>query len=251
MNRSAVARIGFVTVVLWTCIALPAVAQFMPPENSVQSPQHETPRPGAPVGPSPSSHSPGSDPTMLLANSPRVQAELGLSEDQIQRLRHAERKFRNRHQATVQTGDASSKTNLEQQLRADRSAIDQILTANQLRRLQQIMLRLEGPCLAIHDRHFTQELGLNRGQQQEITGICRQLAMDLRGALRPPMSEENACTVALAMRTRIERKRLQGDVQIKGLLSQQQREKLEQMQGPEITLEPMLPPPCKRSAIVD
>lgn len=247
-----IARSRSLAIVMWACIALPATAQLLPPETPVQSPPNGRPPPGARFAPPGGGGlSPGSDPTMLLANSPRVQAELGLSEDQIQRLRQTEHRFRSRHHKIAQAADESSKADMEHRIRTDRGAIDQILTPEQLQRLRQIMLRLEGPCLAIHDRHFAREMRLNREQQQEIASICRQVAMDIRKAIRPPMPGEDACTASLSIRTRIERRQLQGDVRIEGLLSQQQRDKLEQMQGPEIALEPMLPPPCRRGVVAE
>jgi hypothetical protein len=187
----------------------------------------------------------------MLTNSPRVQAELGLSEDQIQRLRDTEHEFHDRFHETARADNASSKADLEHRIRAARGAVDQILTVAQLRRLQRIMLRVEGPCLAIHDRHFAREMDLSREQQQEIASICRQVAMDIRKAIGAPRPGQDACTASLGIRTRIERIKLQGDIRIEGLLLQEQREKLDRIQGPEITLEPMLPLPCRRSVVAE
>lgn len=260
MLSIAIAPRTLLVLGLAACIVPAALAQFITPEHPAYAPAGGMPPAGALLGPPPGGpggppppggppggggRSPGSDPTLLLANSPAVQSDLGLSEDQIRRLRQTEQGFRKQQQDQGETLDASARADLERQVRTSGGTIDQILTTDQLQRLKQIMLQMEGPCLAINDPYFIREMSLGRAQQREIVGICRRNTMEIRRAIRPPQSAEDACAAALAVRTRIQRTQLQGEVQIEGLLSQQQRDKLAQMQGPAVTLEPMLPPPCR------
>ena len=119
----------------------------------------------------------------------------------------------------------------------------------QLQRLRQIMLQIEGPCLAARDRHFIQEMALDREQQLGMATICRQIDREIHlGGAGSGAPDSKDCARSRAMQRRVERVRLQGQVRIEGLLSESQRAKLKQMQGPEIAIEPLLPPSCSSAS---
>ena len=224
-------------------LALPAAAQFLPPEHAAAMPPGGPPQ-GGPPGPS----SPAADPMRLLLDSVQVQTALGLSEEKQQALERIRQDFQAGQRAAANSGPAAQR-DLERQIRNQGGAIDQILSPEQLQRLRQLMLRLEGPCLAIRDRDFIQKMELNREQQLGIATLCRQIDREIHRGVHPAAPGiETDCATARAMQTRVERVRLQGQVRIEGLLSESQRDTLNQLQGPEIVIEPLLPPSCRRAA---
>jgi len=234
------------TVLLWTCLAQPAFVQPAPPQDRNQLPPNELAPPGAGVSDVPGGMTPGSDPFMLLQNNSQVQADLGLSEDQIRRLSHSGQTFRTRLQELAQATDASSKAEMQRQIFVSRNVISQILTPEQLQRLQQIMLQIEGPCLAVNDPRFSQELGLSETQLQKMTTTCRQLVGEMQKVFRPPAPGEDPCASLRANRAQIEQIREEGQARVVALLSAAQQDNLQEMQGRKLTIEPVMPPQCGR-----
>ena len=231
--------------VLWACLVSPAFVQPMPPpDGGQQLPNDEFAAPGAGIGNAPGGMMPGADPFMLLENSRQVQADLGLSEDQIRRLGHSGQLFRTQLQELAHATDESSKAEMKRQIWTSRGAIARILNPEQLQRLQQIMLQIEGPCLAISDPRFSRDLGLDETQLREMTTVCREMAKDMRDAFRQPESGEDPCVALRANRARIERFRAEGQAQVIALLSGSQQRRLRDMQGRKLVLDPVMPPQC-------
>lgn len=243
---TSVPRSLIVTLLLWTCLTPPAFAQAIPPPDRNQLSRDEFVPPGAGINDVPGGMMPGSDPFMLLEHSRQVQADLGLSEDQIRRLSHSGQLFRTQLQELAHATDQSSKTEMRRQIWTSRGAIAHILTPEQLRRLQQIMLQVEGPCLAANDPRFSQDLGLSETQARKMAVTCRQVAMDMREMFRPPAPGEDPCITLRANRTRIELLRAEGQAQVVALLSTPQQRRLQEMQGRKLVLDPMMPPQCNQ-----
>lgn len=234
------------TVLLWTCLAQPAFVQPAPPQDRNQLQPNELAPPGAGVSNVPGGMTPGSDPFMLLQNNSQVQADLGLSEDQIRRLSHSGQLFRTRLQELAQATDASSKAEMQRHIWTSRGAIAQLLTPEQLQRLQQIMLQIEGPCLAVNDPRFSQDLGLSEIQLQKMTATCRQVVVEMQKVFRPPAPGEDPCASLRTNRAQIEQIRTEGQARVVAVLSAAQQDNLQQMQGRKLTLDPVMPPQCSR-----
>lgn len=231
---------------LWIGLAPPAFVQpLSPPDRNQLSPNEFVP-PGAGIGDVPGGMMPGSDPFMLLENSRQVQADLGLSEDQIRRLGHSGQLFRTQLQELAHATDESSKAEMQRQIWTSRGAIAHLLTPEQLQRLQQIMLQIQGPCLAVNDTRFGQDLGLGEAQLQKMASVCRQVAADMREIFRPTAPGEDPCASLHANRARIEQIRAEGQTRVVAVLSPSQQRKLQDMRGRELALEPVMPPQCSR-----
>ncbi len=225
-------------------LSMAAVGQFLPPDQN--PPPFRPPLSARPVPGPPGAHPPEADPLRLLINSPAVQRELALTEEQIRRLQQTEQQFRKVQEHFARNSSAAERAALAQRVRAQGGAIDQILQPKQLQRLQQIMLQQWGPCLAIHDPYFISKMALTAAQTKEIQAICRRMAQDIRQLGRNV--GKGSCRQALAERIRAERIQLQTQVHIESLLSQSQRQQLAALEGEPITLEPRLPPVCRQEA---
>lgn len=245
MNASVSQR-PLATLLLWVCLAQPAFAQPLSPPDRNQLPRDEFVPPGAGISDAPGGMMPGADPFMLLENSRQIQADLRLSEDQIRRLSHSGQLFRTQIQELAHATDASSKAEMRRLIWTSRGAIAHLLTPEQLQRLQQIMLQIQGPCLAVNDSRFSQDLGLSDAQLRKMATACRQMAEDMREAFRPPALGEDPCVSLRANRARIERIRTDGQARVAALLSLSQQQKLEQMKGRKLALDPVTPPQCSR-----
>lgn len=237
-------RTTIAALLVWAGLAMPVFGQPAPPPERSQLPKNELVPPGSAIGDTPGGMMPGADPFMLLENSRQVQADLDLSEDQIRRLGHSGQLFRSQLQELAHATDAASKSEMERQIWASRGAIAKILDRQQLQRLQQIMLQIEGPCLAVNDPRFSQELGLSEAQLTAMNNTCRQVATEMRAAFRPPAPGEEPCSAIYANRDRMEGLRAQGRARVVALLSSSQQRRLQDMQGRDLALEPMVPPQC-------
>lgn len=233
-----------VAFLLWACLTPSAFAQAIPPQDRVQLPPNEFAPPGAGSNDAPGGMMPGADPFMLLENNRQVQVDLGLSEEQIRRLSHSGQLFRSQLQELARATNVSSKAEIERQIWTSRDTIVHLLTPEQLQRLQQIMLQIHGPCLAISDTHFSQDLGLSEMQLQKMVATCRQVTMNMREAFRPPALGEDPCITLRASRAQIEQLQTEGQARVAALLSAPQQRRLQQMQGRKLTLEPVMPPQC-------
>jgi hypothetical protein len=243
MTPSA-SRSIIVAFLLWACLTPSAFAQAIPPQDRVQLPPNEFAPPGAGSNDAPGGMMPGADPFMLLENNRQVQVDLGLSEDQIRRLSHSGQLFRSQLQELARATNVSSKAEIERQIWTSRDTIVHLLTPEQLQRLQQIMLQIHGPCLAISDTHFSQDLGLSEMQLQKMVATCRQVTMNMREAFRPPPSGEDPCLTLRTNRAQLEQLRTEGQARVVALLSAPQQRRLQEMQGRKLTLEPVMPPQC-------
>jgi hypothetical protein len=192
---------------------------------------------------------PGADPFQLLENSAEVQADLGLSREQLQRLSLAGRNFRTKLQELSYprpgVSNGAAKAEIERHLLDTRGMIARELTPGQLGRLQQIMLQLEGPCLAVVDRQLGQQLGLSPDQDRAVAEACGRRADLIRQSFQPPRGREDFCAVMMGNRDRVEKVRASADARILTLLSPQQNTMFKRMAGKKIELEPPMPPECR------
>ena len=237
-------RTALAALLVWAGLAMPVFGQPAPPPEQSQLPKNELVPPGAAIGDAPGGMMPGADPFMLLENSRQVQTDLELSEDQIRRLGHSGQLFRTQLQELAHATDAAAKSEMQRQIWTSRGAIARILDRQQLQRLQQIMLQIEGPCLAVNDPRFSQELDLSEAQLATMATTCRQVAAEMRAAFRPPTAGEEPCSALYANRDRLEGLRTQGRLRVVALLSSSQQRQLQKMQGRELALEPLVPPQC-------
>ena len=240
----------------WICLSLaatvlsPVAALAQDPGSDPRRmvPRPEWSMPGPLMPDAPGAQLPGADPFHLLENSVEVQADLGLSRGQLDRLHQAGRNFRNKLQELLHpkpgVPQAQVQAEIERHVASTRGMIARELTPQQLGRLQQIMLQLEGPCLAVMDRELGQQLALSAEQHRALAEGCRQRAARMRSAFQPPSSRDDFCAVMASNRNRVEKVRAQADQEIVAVLRPQQRETFNRLLGVRLRLEPPEVPNC-------
>jgi hypothetical protein len=243
--RAAFAGSAFLLAV--SARAQPPFGQDPPPRGMLPRQQGEIP--GPLIGEVPGAELPGADPFQLLLNSFEVQGELHLSKDQLERLARAARNFRTQIQAlTVPQPGVSpdqQRAQIAAQMMDTRAMIARELTPEQLARLQQIVLQLEGLCLTMADGQIGQRLSLTDDQQHRLGAICMDRTQQMRAAFEPPAPGQDECRIAAVNRDRIEAIRARSDEQALQVLTARQRTQFAGMQGRHINLEPPIPPECR------
>jgi hypothetical protein len=226
-----------------------AVAQERPaPPPREMMPRPEGQAPGSMMSDAPGAQMPGADPFQLLENSTEVQNDLGLTKDQLARLNRASRNFRTRLQELSYPKPGvpreKAKADIEGHIHDTRGMIARELTPTQLARLQQIMLQLEGPCLAIIDPPVEQQLNLTAQQHQALSRSCAARSMEIRQAFQPQSGADNFCATMASNRDRIQLLRTKADEQILALLEPSQKAMFLRMSGKKLQLAPPMPPEC-------
>jgi hypothetical protein len=234
------------TAALLCCLLAAHAEELPPPSDYSELPRSELIPPHPSKAELPGGLLPGSDPFTLLENDRTVQADLGLTEDQRRHLADTGVLFRSRLAELAQAGDAASRAEMERLEWTSRGAIARILTPRQLERLREIMLQLQGPCLAAGDPMLAETLHLSREQSQAIQAACRQIGQDMRTTFRAPPSGSKRCSVLLGNRVRIDRVRANGEARVLALLTAEQRDALDRMKGRTLALEPPMPAGCGR-----
>lgn len=231
-------------------ISIAAIAQERrpaPPPREMM-PRSEWQMPGPMMSSAPGAQMPGADPFHLLENSTEVQTDLGLTKDQLAGIGRAARNFRNKLQELSHPKPGVSKeqaqAEIERHVLDTRGMIARELTPAQLARLQQIMLQLEGPCLAVIDQQVAQQLSITPQQDRTIKEACLARASQMREAFQPPTSQANFCATMNFNRDRIEQVRTRTDEQIMALLLPKQTAIFSRMSGRKLRLEPPMPPEC-------
>jgi hypothetical protein len=242
-------RVGFLVLVFLLPVAAEAQPVRPDPPPRGMLPRQQGEMPGPLIGEAPGAELPGADPFQLLLNSFEIQRELRLTPAQLDRLQLAARNFRTQMQALTspQPGVSSDQARaaIAQQMMDTRAMIARELVPEQLARLQQIVLQIEGPCLAMADVQVGQRLNLTDEQWRQLGAVCNARIQQMRGAFQPAAPGPDQCKAVAVNRDRIEAIRARSDEQALALFSPQQRSQLAGMQGRHIKLEPPMPPECR------
>jgi hypothetical protein len=137
-----------------------------------------------------------------------------------------------------------AQADLQAHLIETKGMIARELHSEQLVRLRQIILQLEGLCFVTTERELESELNLTPEQDRAITKTCQMRAAEMRDAFRPPRTAEEFCIAVAANRDRIKHIRESSEQNLMSLLSPEQGAIFEQMVGKRLPLEPPRPPEC-------
>jgi hypothetical protein len=238
--------------ICWSVTALAQGVQFRGPPQRPEMPRPENAPPvQGPFGAGlPGGQMPGADPFQLLLNSKQVQADLGLTPHQLNNLLLAAAHNRDKlvesaHRRPGETADQMG-AEVQDQRQSINLMIQRELTAQQRSRLQEIMLQLEGPCMAILEPETARRLGVTPDQGRTIAGACNKKSEQMRMAFKPVRPGEDVCALAAENRERIGQIRARADQEIVAMLPAKQRTALTQMMGQKIILDPPVPPNCLR-----
>jgi hypothetical protein len=193
--------------------------------------------PAAPLDAAPGGLRPGSDPFSLLT-SPEVQADLGLSEAQLDSLRRANPLFRSQVQRVAHADGPGAEARFERLLWTSRGAIANILTPQQQQRFREILIQVGGPCLIPEDPQLRRTLGIGETLEGRIAAACGAVAADLQAEFRAPPPGEDPCPTLLENKRRLEALRRDGERGVVALLSGEQQQTYAALQGAEITISP-------------
>lgn len=248
----AIRLLAFLIAVCWSVVAVGQGAQFPPPPLLREMPRPEWAPPN--LGPTkaglPGAGMPGADPFALLENSNQIQTELGLTSKQLRNIHlaavHNQGKLEELSHRLAGQSPEQMLEQIDEQRRETQAMIARELTAKQGDRLQQIMLQLEGPCMAIMDREIARHLGIRSDQGQLLAAACQNRSEQMRRAFKPPAPGDDFCAVAAENRGRVEQILLREDQGIAARLQPPQRAELTRMMGQKIELEPPIPPNCRR-----
>ncbi len=188
---------------------------------------------------------PGADPFELL-QSDQVRSALGLSQDQAGQLRQLAEQLRagaggrTRGASPGSQELAAQRTRLDQQVREARQQVAEILTAQQLQRLKQILVQVDVAALA--DPALATPLGLTPAQQRQLA-TSQAEGLEAIGtsfkAVRTRSGDPVAqCAGVNANRSSLDPLLQQSRQRTRGVLTAEQLATLKQLEGTPIRLDP-------------
>jgi hypothetical protein len=150
-----------------------------------------------PVGPNdiriPWVQLPGADPFTLLGYSKEVQNDIGLTQKQLDNLMQMERLFRSElYELSYSKEQKNAKEKIANHIRIAQDGMARILTPIQLKRLEQILLQIHGPCnLRLNDDQLSARLQITDLQKSQIKDICFKFAKENRNIYTEQFSKKN------------------------------------------------------------
>ena len=175
--------------------------------------------PGPSMADAPGGDLPGADPLQVLANSFQVQRDLGLNAASDGQSAAGVAQFPDADAgvdaAAVQhAAGASRAPTIDDQMAKTRPMINRELTPEQLGRLQQIMLQIQGPCATVMDPTVAAAAApLARSKLARRAAVCQDRSAQMRAAFQPPAPGEDPCQAAARNRDRLTRHPPDGDRQ--------------------------------------
>jgi hypothetical protein len=193
---------------------------------------------------------PGSDPMQLLLSASAIQS-LGLSSAQVQQLRQLGEQMRAGGSSRTRGGDpatqqaSATRGQLEQQVQSTRSQLAEILSSQQLSRLQQIVLQVDPTGMA--DPEVEKRLDLTPAQKTQLVNLQEQQLSALASTFKPVRSRSGqggavaTCQAADANRAALSPVIQQSTSRSRGMLNSEQQQTLSSLQGSPLSLSA---PPC-------
>jgi hypothetical protein len=192
----------------------------------------------------------GTDPLHLLQTK-KVQEELKIDADQQAKLAKLSEKYD--RETAAKLGDmkmdgltADEKEKKQQKIRettdalveASRKEVSKILNADQLNRLKQILLQVNG-AEALQDKEVAKEIGLNHEQASKLNSLQTQTMEKLRGGLEKPRSSDPADVKKTldANAKAADKIAKRSDAQADEVITGEQKQKLEKLRGAPFTLD--------------
>ncbi|HID30287.1 MAG TPA: hypothetical protein EYP19_09815 [Desulfobacterales bacterium] len=203
---------------------------------------------------------PGADPYHLLLYSTEVKEELGLTKGQIHRLIRADRGFFSRLSFSADPVVPDPGRNLppeqsiiekteqfNRHIEKTKGVIATVLTERQTRRLQQITLQINGPCIFLTDQELAVPLRITPDQATQVNRLCRRLTNQMRADARRETegsSRTERCMAFRAKRERMKQLRMDTEQHIFDLFSNKQKALYASLVGAPFWLDPEKGPPC-------
>jgi Spy/CpxP family protein refolding chaperone len=178
----------------------------------------------------------GTDPLHLLQTA-KVKQELKLTDEQNSKIAKVSEKYDK--EAAAKLGNAQKEGLSEQEIReredklieSARKEISGILNADQLNRLKQILLQVNG-AEALQDKEVAKEVGITPEESAKLGKLQVQTGEKLRGSFEKSRGGESDANIRGA-------EKINGQAQQQSLesLTPEQKKKLEKLRGAPFTLE--------------
>lgn len=185
----------------------------------------------------------GADPLELL-QSDQVRKALAMTEDQIAQVQQLSQQVRaggrTRGASPGSQEVAAQRTRLDQQVREARQQVADILTAQQLQRLKQILVQVDVAALA--DPALATPLGLTPAQQRQLVTSQEQGFEAIGTTFKPVRTRSGGqvaqCAGVVSNRNSLDPVLQQSRQRTRGVLTTEQLATLKQLEGKPIRLDP-------------
>lgn len=156
---------------------------------------------------------------LFLLNQKSVQEELKLSDDQVTKVKELLDKQRDSFRGLRDLSREERQKKIQEQGEATRKAVAKLLKPEQLKRVRQVALQLQG-ARALNNPQVAKALEISDEQKEKIQEIQRSAFAELRGAGRGEEARKKRQEVMKATNEKI-----------MGVLTAEQKTKLKKMQG--------------------
>jgi hypothetical protein len=213
-----------------------AYAQFRPKDEGNLPPPSMVGLPGA------SRY--GTDPLHLL-QTPKVKKELNITDEQSAKLAKIADKY-DREAAsklgsgrTVALSAQSVRETGDKLIESSRQEVSSVLNGDQLNRLKQILLQVNG-AEALQDKEVAKQIGFTAGESEKLKKLLAQTSNELRGSLGVgPVGSTDPNQIQIQKLGAQGPAKIDSQVQNQylGVMTGEQRQKLETLRGAPFTLE--------------
>lgn len=159
---------------------------------------------------------------LFLLTQESVQKDLKLSEEQVKKVQDLQAKQREARQGLRDLSQEERRTKMQEQAKESQKALKEVLDARQQTRLHQIGLQREG-ARALSRKDVAETLALSDEQKEKIKTIQEEARKEM-GELRGAGNNEDNRKKFAEIRKNTEEK-------VMGVLSAEQKTKLEKMKG--------------------
>jgi hypothetical protein len=186
----------------------------------------------------------GTDPLHLL-QTPKVKKELNITDEQSSKLAKIADKY-DREAAsklgsgrTVALSAQSIRETGDKLIESSRQEVSSVLNPEQLNRLKQILVQVNGP-ESLQDKEVAKQVGFTAGESEKLKKLLDQTSNELRGTLGAGpvgINDPNQIQKFGANPPNVSKIDNQVQNQYLGVMTAEQRQKLETLRGAPFTLE--------------
>jgi hypothetical protein len=178
---------------------------------------------------------------LMFAQSPSVQKELKLTEDQVGKVKELDAKARADRKGLFRINQEEERQQRDRELfKATEKALADILTPEQSKRLKQIALQITGPLFVLHRRDSTNNasqaevdraIGLTDEQREKISTIWKDFQASAHDLLRAGVGGGNRVYATPESTKKARALNSKADIEVFALLTDEQKRKWKELIG--------------------
>jgi Spy/CpxP family protein refolding chaperone len=232
------------TYVSQTILVLAAALNLTPLANAQFRPKDEGNLPPPSMVGLPGASRYGTDPLHLLQTS-KVKKELNITDEQSAKLAKIADKYDREAASKLGSGRAvalsaqSIRETGDKLIETSRQEVSSVLNGDQLNRLKQILLQVNG-AEALQDKEVAKQIGFTAGESEKLKKLLAQTSNELRGSLGVgPVGSTDPNQIQIQKLGAQGPAKIDNQVQNQylGVMTGEQRQKLETLRGAPFTLE--------------